>query len=85
MAVINNKPRTMLHPAVHDQKLQHKAMHRVTRRTNMLPHRHYLIAAAVIAPMSALLFPARPPKEISEWVLVGGFLSAAIDLDKKAT
>jgi len=47
----------------------------------MLPHNHFLIAGAVIAPAAMALSPELPPREIVEWTLIGGILSAAIDLD----
>lgn len=47
----------------------------------MLPHRHFLIAGLVIAPISVVLFPEKSLEEIWGWVLIGGILSASIDLD----
>ena len=48
---------------------------------NMLPHNHFLIAGLVIAPVAAVLYPEKTILEISEWVLVGGLVSSAVDLD----
>lgn len=47
----------------------------------MLPHNHFLIAALVIAPVRIFLFPERSLAEIVNWILIGGILSASIDLD----
>lgn len=47
----------------------------------MLPHNHFLIAGLVIAPVGIVLFPENSIAEIGEWVLIGGLLSSAIDLD----
>lgn len=47
----------------------------------MLPHHHFLIASIVIAPVGILFFPEKSLIEIGQWMLIGGFLSAAIDLD----
>ena len=47
----------------------------------MLPHSHFLIASIVIAPVGILLFPEKSIIEIGQWILIGGLLSAAIDLD----
>lgn len=47
----------------------------------MLPHSHFIIAGLVIFPVRIILFPESSIIEIVEWVLVGGFLSSAIDLD----
>ena len=47
----------------------------------MLPHNHFLIAGLVIAPVGIVLFPEKSISEIGEWVLIGGLLSSAIDLD----
>ena len=47
----------------------------------MLPHNHFLIAGLAITPVALYLSPERPGSEIVEWVLVGGFASACIDLD----
>ncbi len=47
----------------------------------MLPHRHFLIAGLTIAPVSVVLFPEKSLEEIWGWVLIGGILSASIDLD----
>ncbi len=46
----------------------------------MLPHNHFLIAAFAIFLLSALLFPLTPSK-LAKWILVGGIVSALIDLD----
>ncbi len=47
----------------------------------MLPHNHFLIAGLVIAPVGIVLFPEKSIAEIGKWVLIGGLLSSAIDLD----
>lgn len=47
----------------------------------MLPHFHFLIAALIISPITAVLFPEKDIFAIGEWVIMGGILSAAIDLD----
>lgn len=47
----------------------------------MLPHNHFAVAGLIIAPVGIVLFPQKPIVEIGEWVLVGGLLSTAIDLD----
>ena len=47
----------------------------------MLPHNHFLIAGLIIAPVGIVLFPEKSMGEIGEWVLIGGLLSSAIDLD----
>jgi len=50
----------------------------------MLPHNHFLIAGLVIAPIGIVLFPEKSIGGIGEWVLIGGLLSSAIDLDVAA-
>ncbi len=47
----------------------------------MLPHNHFLIASIVIAPVGILFFPEKSIIEMGQWILIGGLLSAAIDLD----
>jgi len=47
----------------------------------MLPHTHFLIAGLIIALVAVILFPEKSLTEIGEWVLVGGLISSAIDLD----
>lgn len=47
----------------------------------MLPHNHFISAGAVIYAVAIILFPGKPVAEIIEWILFGGVLSAAIDLD----
>jgi len=47
----------------------------------MLPHNHFLIAGLAIAPVSLALFPEKSIGETAEWVVIGGVVSAAIDLD----
>ena len=47
----------------------------------MLPHSHFLIASLVIAPAAIALSPERSFIKIIQWILVGGFLSTAMDLD----
>jgi len=47
----------------------------------MLPHNHFLIAGLTIYPATIILFPEKPPVEIWQWVLIGGVVSAVIDLD----
>ena len=46
----------------------------------MLPHNHFLIAALSIFLLSILLFP-QSPSELARWILVGGIISALIDMD----
>ncbi len=47
----------------------------------MLPHSHFLIAGLVISPVAIALFPENSMIEIGKWILIGGLLSSAIDLD----
>jgi hypothetical protein len=47
----------------------------------MLPHCHFLIAGLVIVPVGFVLFHEKSIVEIVQWVLIGGFLSSAVDLD----
>lgn len=47
----------------------------------MLPHSHFIIAALVIIPVEIILFPENSAIQILKLTIVGGFLSAAIDLD----
>lgn len=47
----------------------------------MLPHKHFLIAGAVITPFAIIFFPQLPFFIIAKWISLGGILSAAIDLD----
>lgn len=47
----------------------------------MLPHSHFIIAALVIIPVEIILFPENSAAYILRSIIVGGFLSAAIDLD----
>lgn len=47
----------------------------------MLPHKHFVIAAATIAPATVALYPEKSAFETVKWALAGGILSAAIDLD----
>lgn len=47
----------------------------------MLPHNHFLIAGLAISPVALTLFPEMAIREIGEWVVIGGVVSAAIDLD----
>jgi len=47
----------------------------------MLPQYHFLIAALVITPIALLFYPELTLAGVGLWVLYGGFLSAAIDLD----
>ncbi len=50
----------------------------------MLPHSHFMIAGAVTAPASLVLSPERSVSQVIAWVVVGGLVSAAIDLDVAA-
>lgn len=47
----------------------------------MLPNDHFLIAGLVIMPVTIILFPEKSAAEIGRYVLAGGLLSAAVDLD----
>ena len=47
----------------------------------MLPHKHFVIACLFIVPIALLLFPGMTLNDVFLWVVVGGFLSAAIDVD----
>lgn len=47
----------------------------------MLPQNHFAIAALVIAPLTLIFFPEKVVVEVGLWVLIGGLLSATIDLD----
>lgn len=47
----------------------------------MLPHNHLLVAGLVIVPVGIVFFPEKSSGEIGKWVLIGGLLSSAIDLD----
>ncbi len=47
----------------------------------MLPHKHFLISGLTIFLAAILLFPEKSVIGIGEWVLIGGLLSSAIDLD----
>ncbi|HMK48594.1 MAG TPA: hypothetical protein VK435_00955 [Thermodesulfovibrionales bacterium] len=47
----------------------------------MLPHNHFLIAALAITPVAVIFPNDRSFTGIAEWVVAGGLLSAAIDLD----
>ncbi|MBI4651134.1 hypothetical protein HY745_07605 [Candidatus Desantisbacteria bacterium] len=47
----------------------------------MLPHKHFLIAGLTIVPAAIILSPEKSVTEIGKWVLIGGIISSAIDLD----
>ncbi len=47
----------------------------------MLPQKHFLVSALVIVPVAIVFFPGLTLKGIGMWVLYGGLLSAAVDLD----
>lgn len=47
----------------------------------MLPHKHFLIAALFIFVAVIAFFSRMESIEVIKWVIVGGFISAAIDLD----
>lgn len=47
----------------------------------MLPHKHFLIAGLIIAPVGIVLYPEKSIIDVGEWILIGGLLSSAIDLD----
>jgi uncharacterized membrane protein YagU involved in acid resistance len=47
----------------------------------MLPHKHFLISGLTIFLAAILLFPEKSVIGIGKWVLIGGLLSSAIDLD----
>ncbi len=47
----------------------------------MLPHNHFLIAGLSITPVALALYPDKSLQNIGEWVVIGGFMSAAIDMD----
>ncbi len=47
----------------------------------MLPHKHFLITGLTVAPVTIVMYPEKSAVDITQWVLFGGVLSAAIDLD----
>jgi hypothetical protein len=47
----------------------------------MLPHKHFLIAELVVFPVAFVLYPEKNVIEIVKWAIVGGFMSALVDLD----
>ena len=47
----------------------------------MLPHTHFIIASVAITPAAIVLSPERSVGNVVAWILVGGLISAAIDLD----
>ncbi len=47
----------------------------------MLPHNHFIVAGLAISPVAMILFPEKSAGEIGEWVVIGGVVSAAVDLD----
>ncbi len=47
----------------------------------MLPQKHFLVSALVIVPVAIVFFPGLTLAGIGMWVLYGGLLSAAVDLD----
>ena len=47
----------------------------------MLPQNHFLISAIVIVPVALVFFPSLTLASLLVWILCGGLLSAAVDLD----
>jgi len=47
----------------------------------MLPQNHFAIAALVITPITLIYFPEKGVAGAGLWALVGGLVSATIDLD----
>ncbi|MFQ6087463.1 MAG: hypothetical protein ACE5K0_00995 [Candidatus Methanofastidiosia archaeon] len=47
----------------------------------MLPHSHFAIAGIFIVGVSFVFYPENTFKDLIFWILVGGTVSAAIDLD----
>lgn len=47
----------------------------------MLPHNHFLISGGAIAATTIIIFPENSTLLLIQWILVGGLISAAIDLD----
>lgn len=47
----------------------------------MLPDRHFLVASLIILSFILILYPEKSLIEIGEWILIGGVISSAIDLD----
>lgn len=47
----------------------------------MLPHKHFVLSAAAIAPATVLFYPEKSAIETAVWTFAGGTLSAAMDLD----
>lgn len=47
----------------------------------MLPHNHFIVADLAITVAVAVSYPQMPALELGQWILVGGIISAAIDLD----
>lgn len=47
----------------------------------MLPNHHFVISAFIIGIVSIILFPEMGLGKIGLWIFMGGFISAAIDLD----
>lgn len=47
----------------------------------MLPHKHFLVSALLIIIAIIIFFPWMESAEVIKWIVVGGFISAAIDLD----
>jgi len=47
----------------------------------MLPHSHFVFSGFAVALVAILWFPQQSAAEVLEWILVGGLVSAAVDLD----
>ena len=47
----------------------------------MLPHKHFLFAIVVILVASFIFFPQLSFIDLVLWVVIGGIMSAAVDLD----
>lgn len=47
----------------------------------MLPQNHFVISGLTVAAVAYAAYPEKSALDISRWVLFGGILSAAIDLD----
>jgi len=47
----------------------------------MLPHKHFIVALVLIVIVALVFYPALSTMDLVLWVVVGGIISAAIDLD----
>jgi len=47
----------------------------------LLPHNHFLIAGLAMSSFAVALWPDKSLQDIVEWVVIGGLISAALDLD----